>query len=131
MLAIAMVQSVQAGAQLGAGLGKINSSTYKGEMLGVNGVKPPGVTVWKGEGKERIDVENPSPGVRASQIHYQDNVGNKYCYDPNTNLFVNQKSQELAPKSVQNMLKGSSFSKAIDKALYNYLEEKNEPKKGK
>ncbi|WP_192903101.1 hypothetical protein [Photorhabdus khanii] len=42
----------------------------------------PSKTICKRVGKERIDVENPNPGQRAGQLHYQDNQGNKYYYDP-------------------------------------------------
>jgi hypothetical protein len=34
-----------------------------------------------------IDVENPSPGVRAGQLHLQDYVGNKYQYNFETGEF--------------------------------------------
>ena len=95
----------------------INAKHFNGKMLGVDGVQTFSTTVWKGNGKSRIDVENPSPGNRPGQLHYQDNAGNKYYYDPNNKLFFNQKTSELAPKSVQNLLNDSSFSKGIDKAL--------------
>ena len=67
---------------------------------------------------ERIDVENPNPGQRPGQLHYQDNKGNKYLYDPQTNSFPD------APKSVNNLLNDSSFKKAIDKGMTQYLGEK-------
>lgn len=122
VLAIAMVQSVHVGTKRSdEDSRKFNSKIYKGEMLGVNGIQTPSTTVWRGSGKERIDIENPAPGVRAGQIHYQDNAGNKYYYDPNLNVFFNPKSQGYAPKSVQNMLLQPEFSKAIDRALYGYL----------
>ncbi|MDR8078619.1 hypothetical protein KPA96_23540 [Burkholderia cenocepacia] len=66
-------------------------------------------------------MENPAPGVSPGQIHYQDANGTKYYYDPNSQVFFDQKTGELAPKSVQNLMKDSSFSKAIDKALTGYL----------
>ncbi|MDI5929990.1 hemagglutinin repeat-containing protein [Rhizobium leguminosarum] len=88
-----------------------------GKMLGKNGAQFASKTIWKGNGKERIDVENPNPGQRAGQIHYQDNNGNKYLYDPYT------KSFPAAPKSVNNLLKNQSFSAAIEKGLKNYLGE--------
>lgn len=34
-----------------------------------------------------IDVENPNPGVRAGQLHFQDYVGNKYQYNFDTGEF--------------------------------------------
>jgi filamentous hemagglutinin len=88
-----------------------------GSMLGKNGAQFASKTIWKGNGKERIDVENPNPGQRPGQIHYQDNNGNKYLYDPHTNSFP------TAPKSVNNLLKNSNFMAAIVKGLKNYLGE--------
>jgi hypothetical protein len=68
-------------------------------------------TLWKGEGKERIDVENPNPEKRPGQIHYQDNNGNKYIYDPKSGSFKN------APKEVNNLLNNRNFKTAIGKGL--------------
>ena len=65
-------------------------------QLGANGTKTNGsVSIWHGTGKERIDVENPAPGQRAGQIHYQDQNDVKWYYDPNTNTFFNQKTGRL------------------------------------
>ncbi len=95
----------------------IDAKKFNGKILGTDGVQTFSTTVWKGNGKSRIDVENPAPGKRAGQLHYQDNVGNKYYYDPNTKVFFDQKTKTLAPKSVQDLLKNKDFSKGIDKAL--------------
>ncbi|WP_186106155.1 hemagglutinin repeat-containing protein [Burkholderia gladioli] len=84
-------------------------------MLGAGGAQFPSKTIWKGEGKERIDVENPNPGQRPGQIHYQDNQGNKYLYDPDTNSFPG------APNSVNKLLSNPSFSLAIQKGIIKYL----------
>ncbi|MFW6851320.1 hemagglutinin repeat-containing protein [Burkholderia gladioli] len=84
-------------------------------MLGAGGAQFPSKTIWKGEGKERIDVENPNPGQRPGQIHYQDNQGNKYLYDPGTNSFPG------APNSVNKLLSNPSFSTAIQKGIVKYL----------
>ncbi|MFC5769824.1 hypothetical protein, partial [Thauera sinica] len=86
-------------------------------MLGENGVQTASKTLWKGNGKERIDVENPNPGQRPGQIHYQDNKGNKYLYDPATDSFPD------APKVVNEMLENSLFRQAIDKGMKKYLGE--------
>lgn len=99
------------------GGGGVAKST-NGSMLGQNGVQTASKTIWKGVGKERIDVENPNPGQRPGQLHYQDNKGNKYIYDPQTNSFPD------APKSVNNLLNDPSFKKAIDKGMFQYLGEK-------
>ncbi|HFI1905118.1 TPA: hypothetical protein ACGPMP_002604 [Enterobacter roggenkampii] len=87
-------------------------------MLGINGPTVPSKTLWMGKSKERIDVENPAPGKRAGQIHYQDNSNNKYYYDSVTQTFPD------APKSVNDKLKDSAFKNAIDKGMTKYLGEK-------
>jgi len=70
------------------------------------------VTVWKGAGKERIDVESPNPGKRDGQLHFQDNDNNKYLYDFGTKTFKGmsktlQKKMESTP----------GFLEGIQKAL--------------
>ncbi len=84
-------------------------------MLGANGVQTASKTIWKGNGKERIDVENPNPGQRPGQVHYQDNAGNKYLYDPVTKSFPG------AGKDVNNLLNNSSFKNAIERGINQYL----------
>ncbi len=84
-------------------------------MLGENGVQVTSKTLWRGVGKERIDVENPNPGKRPGQIHYQDNDGNKFLYDPAKGNFPN------APNSVNNKLSEPGFGRAIQRALRDYL----------
>lgn len=84
-------------------------------MLGANGPQIASKTIWKGDGSERIDVENPNPGQRPGQIHYQDKQGNKYLYDPSTNSFQD------APNSVNKLLNDPSFNAAIQKGLNKYL----------
>ncbi|RPD83083.1 hypothetical protein EGK75_13530, partial [Neisseria weixii] len=86
-------------------------------LLGANGTQLSSTTVWKGEGKNRIDVENPNPGKRPGQIHYQDNAGNKWLYDPATKTFIG------APKSINKLLENKQFKNGIDKAM-RYLGEK-------
>ena len=68
-------------------------------------------TLWKGVGKERLDVENPNPSQRPGQIHYQDNSGNKFIFDPKTGKFKN------APIKVNDLLKNNKFKSAIEKGL--------------
>lgn len=89
----------------------------KGRMLGDRGVQIASKTLWRGEGKERIDVENPNPGQRPGQIHYQDGNGNKYLYDSTTKSFLN------APNSINKLLEDSGFQRAINKGMRKYLGE--------
>ncbi len=81
------------------------------KMLGENGTQVTSKTVWKGQGKERIDVENPNPGKRPGQIHHQDNEGNKYLYDPKTDSFIG------APKKVNDLLQKLEFRNGIKKGM--------------
>jgi RHS repeat-associated protein len=85
--------------------------------LGTNGTQVTSKTLWKGKGKERIDVENPNPGQRPGQIHYQDKDNKKYLYDPSTKSFPG------APNSVNKLLKDKKFMAAIKKGMKKYLGE--------
>ena len=76
-------------------------------MLGANGTKIFSSTVWKENGsKARIDIENPSPGKRPGQIHYQDQNNIKYYYNPKDDkLYVGKISDgKVAPKNIQELL---------------------------
>ncbi len=86
-------------------------------MLGANGTQVSSKTTWQNGKTERIDVENPSPGERPGQVHYHDSNNNKYYYDKDKNAFYDQKTGELAPTSIQNLLKDKEFMKGIKKAL--------------
>ena len=81
-------------------------------MLGANGTKVMSKTVWKGQGRRaaRIDVENPAPGVRPGQIHFQQG-GNKHLYDPATGSFPG------APNSVNQLLSQPAIQRGIDHAM--------------
>jgi len=84
-------------------------------MLGANGTQVTSKTTWKGKAG-RIDVENPAPGKRPGQIHYQDHNGNKYLYDPATQRF------QGAPASVNRQLDDPSFRQGVEKGM-KYLDE--------
>ncbi len=103
---------------------KSNSSSTK-KTFGSNGVKVTSKTVWKAKGsKARIDVENPNPGQRPGQVHYQDENNVKYYFDPERGIFYDQKTGNIAPKKVMNMLKDKEFVKKLNVALTQYLGEK-------
>jgi hypothetical protein len=102
----------------GAGQVKFESEVQPSETGGANtsegtnaGTQVNSKTLWKGDGKERIDVENPNPTQRPGQIHYQDNNGNKYIYDSPSNTFRD------APKKVNKLLDKPEVKKAIEKGL--------------
>ena len=106
----------------------MQASSGKGEdenssMFGSKGTQTTSKTVWKEKGSSaRIDVENPNPGKRPGQVHYQDAKGNKYLYSPEKNRFVDSQGN-LAPKSVNDLLKDSTFTKKLNVALEQYLGE--------
>ncbi|MBM6388008.1 MAG: hypothetical protein JSY10_29355, partial [Paenibacillus sp.] len=92
-------------------------------MFGANGTQVTSKTVWKEQGsKARIDVENPNPGQRPGQIHYQDANNKKYLFDPKKGLFV-ETNGKIAPKSVNKMLENSEFLKKLNVGLTKYLGE--------
>ena len=88
-------------------------------LLGANGTQTTSTTVFKSRTDAgRIDVENPAPGVRSGQIHYQ--IGDqKYLYDVSRGAFIN------APRAVNDLLSNAGFRNGIKKAL-KYLGEKYE-----
>jgi filamentous hemagglutinin len=111
----AAVAASQANVLAGAGI--ILPSTPPKKMLGENGVNLQGksLTLWNGNKGERLDVENPDPGGRPGQVHYQDKAGNKYYYDPDLKRFSG------APRNVNKLLNDPKFSAAVDKAVNKYL----------
>jgi hypothetical protein len=79
-------------------------------MLGERGTQMPSKTLWR-NGRARLDVENPAPGQRPGQLHYQEGTA-KYLYDPSTRSFVG------APQRVNALLREDpKFAAAVEKAL--------------
>jgi hypothetical protein len=72
-----------------------------GEMIGSKGTQITSKTMWR-QGSYRIDVENPDPGGRPGQIHFQDKATEtKYIYNHQTGEFdgmPNSLKKELAKK---------------------------------
>ena len=67
-------------------------------------------TLWN-EGSGRIDVENPNPGQRPGQIHYQDGTG-KYIYDVGKREF-----KGLSATKNEQLLSRPEVQQAIQKGL--------------
>jgi hypothetical protein len=64
-----------------------NTHKAKPPMVGANGTQTTSKTMWN-QGRYRIDVENPAPGVRPGQMHLQEQINGvpsskapKYLYD--------------------------------------------------
>ena len=86
-----------------------------GHKIGENGTQVTSKTTWQNGPTERIDVENPAPGVRDGNIHYHDSNNSKYLYDMLNNQFINNETGELAPNSIQKLLGNSSIQRGIEK----------------
>ena len=85
-----------------------------GEMIGSKGTQLTSKTMWL-KGSYRIDVENPNPGQRPGQLHFQDQAtGAKYLYNFKTGDFdgmPNSLKKELAkkfPEYLKGITKGKS-----------------------
>lgn len=79
-------------------------------MFGSRGPQITSKTVWRGPNGMRVDIENPNPGQRPGQIHFQQ--GNaKYLYDPVARTFAG------APRAVNDLLQTSELQDAIQKGL--------------
>jgi len=79
-------------------------------MLGASGPQFTSKTLWN-DGGARIDVENPAPGERPGQIHYQDATG-KYIYDTETGQFTG-----LSQTKNAQLLSRAEVQDAIQKGL--------------
>jgi RHS repeat-associated protein len=78
--------------------------------FGSGGTQTTSTTVYNGK-RGRIDVENPNPGQRAGQIHYQSGK-TKLLYDPNSKSFIGaSKSQN------KQLMNDPQIQKAIKKGL--------------
>jgi hypothetical protein len=88
-------------------------------MLGENGPRLGSKTVWSGK-RGRIDVENPAPGQRPGQIHFQEwgEGGHKWYFDPETSSFLpEQKTGILPPGYLTDLLGDPGFASGIAKAM--------------
>ena len=85
-------------------------------MSGKNGPQISSKSLWTGK-QGRLDIENPSPGNRPGQIHFQQGK-NKWIYDSETNSFRPAKGTSIDPPGwLNDLLEQPDFQKAIDKGL--------------
>ena len=100
-------------------LAEIEQEQSLGHMLGEKGTRMSSETMWLGDdGHERIDVENPAPGKRPGQIHYQPNPKEKWYYDPSKEIFYDENNRSRpVPRAVQEKLKDPEFREGLKKAL--------------
>jgi len=93
-------------------VGDLTALVHNEDCFGANGAQFISKTMWQGE-LGRIDIENPAPGVRAAQIHFQF-WGDKtqYLYDVTTRTFIG------VSNSVNNtLLNNPEVLRAVQKAL--------------
>jgi filamentous hemagglutinin len=99
-------------------LAALENELAQGGMLGAKGPQITSKTLWEGpDGYERIDVENPNPGKRPGQIHYQPDKAHKWYYDAVKNEFFDQKTGKPAPKSVNDKLTDPEIRRAVDEGI--------------
>lgn len=82
-------------------------------MVGEGGTQVTSHTTWL-RGPYRIDVENPNPGVRPGNMHFQDqsNGGAKYYYNFESERF------EGLPRGIERQVSGDrGFLAGIKKGL--------------
>ncbi len=107
----ALTAAAQEGGLLGDGLVK---------MLGQQGPQFPSQTLWQGK-QGHLDVENPAPGSRPGQIHFQTPGRGKgvlkWTYDPTTGDFLPAGKGVLPPKWLTDLLKDEKFLKGLEKGL--------------
>lgn len=108
-------KKVASPASVGTNAGKSESSPadpnqQEPKMVGAEGTQVTSKTLWQ-EGKARIDVENPNPGQRPGQLHYQDASG-KYIYD-----ITKKEFQGLSKTANENLLSKPEVQQAIEKGL--------------
>jgi hypothetical protein len=99
-------------------LSDLESELSSEGMMGAKGPRFFSKTMWTGsDGYERIDAENPDPGGRPGQIHYQPDPKHKWYYNPAKNEFYDENTRKPAPKSVQDKLNDPEIKSAIDEAM--------------
>ncbi len=97
-------------------------------MFGALGVQTSSKTMWNRSNKsfrERVDIENPNPGKRPANIHYQrEGKGgdHKYFYDPSTEQFYESVTDGVFSQPISNTLNNDLLGRpeiqaAIVKAL--------------
>ena len=115
---LAVIDSIWKSSNLGKDIqGLLKEINGNKHLIGENGTQISSKTVWERGKTERIDVENPNPGVRDGQIHYHDETNQKWLYDIENGVFIDPKTKELAPSKIQELLNDDSVIKAIEKAL--------------
>ncbi len=102
-----------------------------GLMIGMYGTQFASKTLLQKKGsRARIDVENPAPGKRAVQMHFQNNAGEKYMWNFEEKKFYgyNSKTSKYdldVPSLNKDLMENQDIQNAIKKG-YKYLGESYE-----
>ncbi|UOZ08473.1 RHS repeat-associated core domain-containing protein [Amycolatopsis sp. WQ 127309] len=110
---IGLAGGLYAAANSGRGSGGGSGSSPKKPMIGQNGTRTTSTTTWN-KGQYRIDVENPNPGQRAGQLHFQDQSGKipKCQYNFETGEF-----EGLPSKLAKQLASDPGFQRGIQQGL--------------
>ena len=84
-------------------------------MIGENGTQTASKTMWQGKAG-RIDVENPAPGVRPGQIHFQDWAGRKAMYNFENGAFFHLDGS-VSKTAMDLLYDHPGFQNGVTKAL--------------
>jgi hypothetical protein len=93
----------------GRGSVTVDNTLFILGMIGAAGTQVTSKTLWE-NGGARIDVENPNPGQRPGQIHYQDGAGGKFQYN-----FENGQFDGLSNTQNRNLLENPDVKGAIQR----------------
>ncbi|HWO67781.1 MAG TPA: RHS repeat-associated core domain-containing protein, partial [Umezawaea sp.] len=102
-----------AGAAAYAAANSSSGGSKPTQMIGQNGTRTTSTTTYN-KGPYRIDVENPNPGGRPGQMHFQDQSGRipKCQYDFETGDF-----EGIPPKVLKELAKDPAFQRGVQKGL--------------
>ena len=110
------VMMANAGKNLANKKGYIDSNTSSIQKK--TGTRINSKTLWKDTKGNRIDVENPNPGKRPGQIHFQDSQNNKYIYNNKDGRFYSRdpktnKWNVPAPRRINDQIFKQDVQRAI------------------
>ncbi len=94
-------------------------------LIGARGTQMPNTKYWearRGDTNFRLEVENPKPGYRDGQIHFQEQVGERkytWIYDIRQKVFRPAKGTDIEiPNYLKELLEEDDrFNRALEKAL--------------
>lgn len=101
--------AIQSATRSGRGSVTVDNTLFILGMIGAAGTQVRSKTLWEQDGAH-IDIENPAPGKRPGQIHYQDAANNKFQYNFETGQF-----DGLSNTQNRNLLENPDVQSAIQR----------------